>query len=537
MVSLSLFLLTIGSAVAASPPHIIMMVLDDVGWADVGYHGSDFPTPIIDRLATTEGVRLENYYVQQVCSPTRSALQTGRYPFRTGMQHFTTLVPGSLAAIPEDVPTIAEALKEAGYRRHAIGKWHLGYSSWKHTPLGRGYESYQGYLQGACDYYNKTIASGFDFWRNKTAMWEEHSSQASPRYSVDAYQREAQRILDNHNPSEPLFMYFAHQNVHEPLQYPPEEVYKDNCKHVAHTTPLDRNILCTMMNRLDAAIGEFEAMLKKKGMWENTVLWVTTDNGGMLPPGAGNGKVGSVSSNFPLRSGKTSLFQGGIRGASFVTGGYLPKNAWNTSVIGLLQHVDIPTTLASLAGTKLSTNQDGLNVWDTIVSGAPSPRKEVPVNVDTSRLVKAASCRAGHKSEALGGCGEFNALIQGNWKLISGWSGLYDGYSTNDPYHYDLLPTNASQHYQEVDGRKVWLFDIEEDPTEANNVANQNLQIVRSMQDRLKDLASEKQGYRAPQTNLPHVRALPFLHNGTWAPFLSSDEVVLQSDDEDTLLV
>jgi arylsulfatase A-like enzyme len=536
-----------------------MMVLDDVGWADVGYHGSDFPTPVIDRLATTEGVRLENYYVQQVCSPTRSALQTGRYPFRIGMQHVTTLVPGSLAAIPEDVPTIAEALKEVGYRRHAIGKWHLGYSSWKHTPLGRGYESYQGYLQGACDYYNKTIglstlgkvislpswvkelSSGFDFWRNKTAMWEEHSSQASPHYSVDAYQREAQRILANHNPSEPLFLYFAHQNVHEPLQYPPEALYKENCKHVAHTTPLDRNILCTMMNRLDAAIGEFEAMLKKKGMWENTVMWVTTDNGGMLPPGMGKalgGAAGSVSSNFPLRSGKASLFQGGIRGASFVTGGYLPRSAWNTSVTGLLQHVDIPTTLASLAGTKLSSNQDGLNVWDSIVSGAQSPREEVPVNVDTSRITQAIGCVAGHTNEALGGCGEFNALIQGNWKLISGWSGPYDGYSTNDPYHYDVLPANSStQHYQEVDGRKVWLFDLEKDPVEMINVANQNLQIVRSMQDRLKELASEKQGYRVPQTNLPHARSFPFLHNGTWAPFLSADEIVLQSDDEATLLV
>merc|ERR1719305_1446381 len=132
-----------------------MMVLDDVGWTDVGYHGSDFPTPVIDQLATKDGVRLENYYVQQVCSPTRSALMTARYPFRTGMQHSTTLTPGTLAALPADTPTIAEALKSKGYDTHAIGKWHLGYASWDNTPLGRGFKTYNGYLQGACDYYNK----------------------------------------------------------------------------------------------------------------------------------------------------------------------------------------------------------------------------------------------------------------------------------------------------------------------------------------------------------------------------------------------
>merc|ERR1719230_914608 len=89
---------------SAAKPNIVMLVLDDVGWADVSYQGSDFPTPVIDRLATTEGVRLENYYVQQVCSPTRSALMTGRYPFHTGMQHVTTLVPGTTAALPLDAP-------------------------------------------------------------------------------------------------------------------------------------------------------------------------------------------------------------------------------------------------------------------------------------------------------------------------------------------------------------------------------------------------------------------------------------------------
>jgi hypothetical protein len=103
------------------PPHLVMMVIDDLGWSDVGYHGSNFPTPNIDQLAS-EGVKLEKYYVQQVCSPTRSALVTARYPFRTGLQHTTTLTPGSHSKIPSDTATIAEVLKTAGYSTHAIGK-------------------------------------------------------------------------------------------------------------------------------------------------------------------------------------------------------------------------------------------------------------------------------------------------------------------------------------------------------------------------------------------------------------------------------
>ena len=112
------------SAVASAQqqPHIILMAIDDLGWTDVGYHGSNFPTPRIDALAAS-GVKLEKYYVQQVCSPTRSALMTARYPFRTGLQHATTLMPGSVAKIPTDTATIAEVLKSVGYSTHMIGKW------------------------------------------------------------------------------------------------------------------------------------------------------------------------------------------------------------------------------------------------------------------------------------------------------------------------------------------------------------------------------------------------------------------------------
>jgi len=522
-------------------PHIVMMVVDDVGWADVGYHGSDFPTPVIDRLATSEGVRLENYYVQQVCSPTRSALMTGRYPFRTGMQHPTTLLPGTTAALPLDVPTVAEVLKAIGYSTHAIGKWHLGYARWANTPTGRGFDTYLGYLQGAVDYYNKTVGAetiagkikldsitGFDFWQNQRPMWEEASSAAGHRYEVDVYEEEVQRIFDNHDPSQKMFLYYAIQNIHEPLQYPPEEKYSNNCEHVAHTGIMghDRHTLCAMMSRVDTAIGQLETALREKGMWDNTVIWLTSDNGGMLPQGAHAGVAGSASSNYPLRSGKASLFQGGVRVPSFITGGYLPQSAHNTSFTGLLQHVDIPTTLVALAGATVSGN-DGFDVWDVVVSGAASPRQEVPLNVDFSNLCKVLGSVLG---SCCGGSGTLNGLIQGKWKLVSGWSGFYDGYSSNDPY--TITPADPAQTFATVDGHKVWFFDLEADPEERNNIAEANLGTVRAMLQRLDELGQNSTGYVAPQPNIPHVRSIPGLHNGTWAPFLRNDELVLEDDSE-----
>ena len=380
--------------VPSQPPHLIMMVIDDLGWTDVGYNGGDFPTPNIDNLAR-DGVILDKYYVQQVCSPTRSALMTARYPFRTGLQHSTTLVPGSTAKIPYDTATIAEVVKTAGYATHAIGKWHMGYSGWEDTPLGRGFESYLGYLQGGEDYYtheigvklhnNKTF-SGMDLWRNKTAAWDAYGT-----HNTKTFMDEATRVLDAHDAATPLFLYFAHQEIHAPLEQPPvDSPSRRACAGLNFTSPMpdataDRHTLCTMVSNVDAAIGSFVRMLEAKGMWENTVLWLTTDNGGMtygIKPDSAQPVAISSSSNWPLRGGKATLFEGGVRGISFVAGGFLPDAARGTTRSELLQHVDIPTTMAKLAGAEWTRGTpDGLDVWDTIVSGASSKRTEVPINV------------------------------------------------------------------------------------------------------------------------------------------------------------
>lgn len=526
-------------AAAATPlggrtqPHLVMMVVDDLGWADVGYHGSNFATPNIDALAL-DGAKLERYYVQQVCSPTRSALMTARYPFRTGLQHATTLMPGSEAKIPSDTATIAEVLKTVGYSTHAIGKWHLGYADWADTPIGRGFDSYAGYLQGGEDYYTHAIQNGFDLWRNRTAAWD-----AEGKHSTAFFMEEAKRVLDTRDAAQPMFMYFAHQELHAPLETPPDSASLQACAGENVTSPIGkeatagRHTLCTMASNVDSAVGTFVDMLKAHGMWENTIFWFTTDNGGMtygvkedgVPPIAL-----STSSNWPLRAGKTTLFEGGVRGVSFVNGGFLPDAARGQVRTGLMQHVDIPVTMAKLAGAKWTLGTpDGLDIWDAVVGGGPSKRAEVPINVDTC-VGKLGGPPCTNNSK-------YNAMIASNWKLIeANWrlpgcpnttwctgAGGYDGWWTNDPYMH--VPYNASQASMPVSGFQgggIWLFDLELDPNEQSNVAASNPHVVATMRARLAALADPQNGYLDPQVNIPHPRSLPILHNGTWAPFINT---------------
>jgi len=496
--------------VVAAKPNIVLMALDDLGWGDVGYHGSDFPTPNIDDLAIN-GVRLEKYYVQQSCSPTRSALMTGRYPFHTGMHMCETLAPGTSAHLPTDQPTLPEALREVGYSTAMIGKWHLGYDSWNHAPTGRGFDSFAGYLQGQVDYVTKQFGvpgkaalNGLDFWRNQSVAKDQVGN-----YSMDFYMAEAARVLDERDVSKPLFLYFAHQEIHIPLEAPPDQQYADACAKIRATE--NRNTLCRMTNILDKSIGDFVSMLKSREMWDNTLMWVTTDNGGMAQ--FQDAFPASASSNYPLRAGKVTLFEGGVRGVSFVTGGLVPPAARGKVVHGLLQHVDATTTLAALGGASLPL-ADGYDVLNVITQDAKSPRTEVPINVDPGACAVVAP-----------GDEAFSALIRGNWKLIHGKAGIYDSWWSNGDYVRENS-TDMSQNVT-VNGKATWLFDLGSDPTERANVALANPEVVSEMLSRLDELADPATGFVETQENTPSPLAFPFLHGGVWAPWKKSETMLV----------
>eukprot|EP00756_Hemistasia_phaeocysticola_P049743 Hpha_TRINITY_DN24304_c0_g1::TRINITY_DN24304_c0_g1_i1::g.147898::m.147898 len=414
-------------AAAVQPPHLVLLVLDDVGWADLSIRGGAFRTPRIDGLIQ-EGLLLDKYYVQPVCSPTRSSFMTGRYPFHTGMQHMVTLTPGTTAHIPEDTPTVAELLRESGYETHAVGKWHLGYSSFAHTPVGRGFGSYTGYLQAQVDYYNHTVGMdgivGMDFWDNTSgelkAMWDMYG-----QYTMPHYKNRVEHIVDNLAPGKSLFLYYAHQEIHVPIEYPPDTKYAQACAAVPKdfpSVPMNRQALCAMMNDVDEAVGEFADLLKAKGMWDNTLVWVTTDNGGMThwaPKWPA-----STSSNWPLRGGKVSLFEGGVRATSFLMGGLLPSGVRGTAHHGLLHAVDIVPTLTARAGVAPQPHFDGRDAWGALVGvEAIDSEREIPLNVyDEGK--------------------NYSALLRGEMKLINGYIGKGDGYWTAGP-EYDYTPPPA----------------------------------------------------------------------------------------------
>ena len=155
---------------SAPPPNIVYILADDLGWKDVGFHGSDIKTPNIDKLAET-GARLEQFYAQQMCTPTRAAFMTGRYPFRYGMQ--TLVIPASMNyGLPTDERLLPQALKQAGYTTALIGKWHLGHADRKFWPTQRGFDYHYGALLGEIDYYKHTVGGKTDWFKNEKVLNE-----------------------------------------------------------------------------------------------------------------------------------------------------------------------------------------------------------------------------------------------------------------------------------------------------------------------------------------------------------------------------
>lgn len=201
--------------VEAKPPNIVFIVADDLGWNDVGFHNPNMTTPNIDKLAK-EGVRLDQSYVQPVCSPSRHSFMTGIYPWKAGLQHLV-IGAGQDVCSPLNMTFFPEKLKKAGYATHVVGKWHLGFCSWNCTPLYRGFDSFYGYFNSREDYYTHFQANYLDFHDDYDVVWNETGV-----YSANLYAQRAEEIISQHDSRKPLFLYLPYQSVHEPLQVPPE---------------------------------------------------------------------------------------------------------------------------------------------------------------------------------------------------------------------------------------------------------------------------------------------------------------------------
>jgi arylsulfatase A-like enzyme len=421
------------SAMAQSPsqrPHILYIVADDLGWKDVGFHGSDIKTPHIDKLAE-DGARLEQFYVQPMCTPTRAAFMTGRYPCRYGLQTLVIPTPAKYG-LPTDEWLLPQALKGAGYRTVMVGKWHLGHADRKFWPRQRGFDYHYGSMIGEIDYYSHSSANVLDWYRNDRPVKERG-------YVTQLWGADAVAQVDAHDPKTPLFMYLAFTAPHSPYQAPAE--YVDKYRHIEDPT---RRTYAAMITCMDDEIGKVIAALEKKKMRENTLIVFMSDNGGnktaLL---AGDSDVSNLklpADNGPYRGGKGMLYEGGTRAAALAN---WPGRIKPGEVKEMMHVVDMYPTLARLAGASLGKTKplDGVDVWSTISNGALSPRQEIVYNVEPFR----------------------GGVRIGDWKLI--WR--------------TTLPSALE------------LYNIRQDPSETTHLAESNPAKVAELQKRIEQLAKE----------------------------------------------
>uniref|UniRef100_A0A3Q3NPF5 Si:dkey-174i8.1 n=1 Tax=Labrus bergylta TaxID=56723 RepID=A0A3Q3NPF5_9LABR len=476
-----------GEVEGSTPPHLIFIMVDDQGYGDIGYHGSDIHTPVLDRLAE-DGVKLENYYVQPICSPSRSQLMTGRYQIHTGLQH-SIIRSRQPLCLPLEIPTLPEHLAEAGYATHMVGKWHLGFCRPNCLPTGRDHYSYQ-----SCD---GAEACGFDLHDGNRPAWE-----MTGNYSTLLYIERVKQILRSHNPQKPLFLYLSLQAAHTPLQVPDYFLHQ----YASQSNRLRRHY-AAMLSCLDDGVGQVVQELKTSGLYQNSVLIYSSDNGGQPLSGG---------SNWPLRGGKGTYWEGGIKAVGFVHSPLLKRKG---VVSKALIHVSdwFPTLLGLAGAMKSNDSLDGHNVWRTISEGLVSPRTEILLNIDpVSRKPGEPYDKALFNGFGIWDTAVRAAIRAGDWKLLTGNVG--DG---------DWIPPQAlpdgPDRWQRLEkqrnepGKSVWLFNITADPYERSDLAEARPEVVKHLLIRLAKYNQTAVTARNPPDD---PMADPELHGGVWTPWL-----------------
>ncbi|XP_054267783.1 arylsulfatase B-like isoform X1 [Macrosteles quadrilineatus] len=548
---LSVFVFGALSVVAHSAsfrPNIVFILADDLGWNDVGFHGSDqVSTPNIDALAYN-GVILNNHYVQPMCTPSRSALMTGIYPIHTGMQGLPTLA-GEPNGLPLTYRLLPEYLQELGYVTRAVGKWHLGFYKKEYLPVYRGFQSHLGMWAGFTSYYDYLLQdnyggveyNGFDLHRDTAPAWE-----YSGKYATDLFTDEAVDIIQKHNKESPLFLYLAHLAVHAGNRGKYLEAPQEFVDRFQHIKDPNRRTYAAMVAKLDESVGRVVAALQTRYMLDNTIIVFTSDNGAPSKDFISDSTVNfypNWGSNYPLKGAKETLWEGGVRSPTIIWSKQFQSNprVYN----GMLHMTDWLPTLYRAAGgftTRLPSYLDGRDQWNSISLGLPSVRNETLLNIN-------------EKDKNAGLIAVYNpgSFYKQTWKIVYGSfkNNEFDGsyrdtrspanptynvsaillslshralrtiYPTASSFTILNLRATATVTCQPANNstlncwKRPCLFDLERDPCETTDVAYQNTFVTEALYNRLVDFRATL----VPQTNQPAdpVRSDPRRYNNTWS--------------------
>ncbi|CAH1255627.1 ARSB [Branchiostoma lanceolatum] len=453
---------------ASRKPNIVFILADDYGWNDIGYHGSVIRTPNLDRLAA-EGVKLENYYVQPLCSPSRCQLMTGRYQIHFGLQH-SLIWPPQPSGLPLDEVTLPQRLREGGYSTHIVGKWHLGFYKKEYTPTRRGFDTFYGYLTGAEDYWTHWQVGGLpgqpQTWSGLDLRDQDRPvTDQNGTYSTHLFASKAIEIIAQQDKSKPMFLFLSFQAVHTPLQAPEEDISR-----YSHITDNDRRVYAAMTTAMDEAVGKVAGALKHHGLWDNSVLIFST--------------VGFVNSPLIQSKGRTS-------------DALIHISDWFPTLVGLAG--------GSTNGTK---PLDGHDVWEAISEGRPSPRREILLNIDP--MFSTVTSPQPHRwGDRVFNTSVHAAIRSGDWKLLTGHPG-------NTSW---VPPPSSKKPWEEPtdpEGKHLWLFNIREDPEERTELSEKHPRVVQELLEKLaaynRTAVPVFYPFFDPQAN-------PALHNDVWGPW------------------
>ncbi|PKA98540.1 arylsulfatase A-like enzyme [Flavobacteriaceae bacterium MAR_2009_75] len=393
-------------------PNILLVVLDDAGWNDVGYNGSEIHTPHIDELAKN-GLQLNRFYVAPTCSPTRAALLTGMPASRLGI--LAPISGKSEKTLPDSIITLPAQLKTIGYQTALFGKWHLGLQP-ANGPSAYGFDYSYGFLHGQIDQYSHEYKNGDPSWHRNGEFISEEG------HATDLIGKETRKWFRYERDSlKPFFAQVAYSAPHFPLQEPKEWV-----ESYAEIENNSRRDFAAAMSHVDDDMGKLLAELKAMGLSENTLIIFMSDNGGMenwYPEEQYQGKHGPndvLGDNTPLRNWKSSNYEGGIRVPAII---YL-KGKFKAGVSNeFISVTDLMPSILEMVNANIPSNVEGAAIFDDLVNGAQL-KNEIYIR--------------GHKQQS---------LIKASWKLVR-------------------TPGQGNRSVE------FELFHIENDPEESKNLSD-----------------------------------------------------------------